>query len=701
MADMRSNRWKHKLLIVLPPLCLLALFLNKPFHIDDTLFLTMSDLMPWTFFGDAGGEAHFLGVHYEHLNPYESTHPLFISWFLKGLDALEGSGAPRFWVFHLGFLIFPAMLLFFMSQWLQIFSKDPKWLWLLAASPVFFVNSTNLMADLAMTAFWCGTIAGVLGFIHRGRPHCSIQAVLCFLGALLTSYQSVALFPLVALIIITRRAQSFKASLLILIPLLGLLAYLWLGYVVSGFFPFLASNIDINIASEVQSGFNWALIGHKLLATFDFLGLGLLGVTPLLLWHQPQNGKHRLALMFGAWLFMLVLLFLSTNLLGDGYQMSGKLVISGLVAIGSFWTIWAVFQAWRGLSQVFSNERQATFLLLGSCLFLGVTFYNIVLLPYGTARYVLPALPGAWLLVAFQREEPLNSRLIWPVLLLSVGLSLFMTRVDMQQARADWQLYQQVTQKAAPDQIIRFSDDAGLVRYFKAGTGAYLPKDATQIDPDQLLLVTRGLIHPDVLKSIRLVEEINISSFWGWTLFDTQAKAGFYRSLDGLLPMSRSDHVRRGFLYKVTWFEQMIDQVEPIQLGNANYFRRAAAEFPNRGTKHGLFMHPDVTIAYPWQQEKPLQIVGTACPLPPAWDKEGDGVTCTIGIRQDGEMKPLWSATIDAKNRPEDREGASFKVIVPPEADAVWFQVGPGPLGDYRHDSMLWYDLAILPIAAD
>lgn len=679
------------------PLLFLCLFINKPFHIDDTLFLTMADLMPWSFVGTGGGEAYFLGEYYPHLNPFESTHPLLIPWILKLLDALQGSGKPAFWKFHLFFLIFPSLLLYFNAQMLQVLDKDRRWLLLLGFSPLLFVNATNLMTDIAMVAFWCGTLSGTVLALERKVPRYAIQAAVCLGLALLTSYQSVALFPLIGVLLLVRRAP-FKLWFLILgSPLFVLIAYLLVVFSFTGFFPFLASGIEINIASEVGSGLNLEKILHKLVATFDFLGLGLVFFTPML-W-LSYKGKQRTLWIAVSFVCFLVtaMIFTQTSILNQGYSLGGKLLVSLLVSTGSYWCVWALIQLNTGLWFVRSEPKKAGFLIVGACLFLGVAFYNVVLMPYGTARYVLPALPGALLLVALRFPGSLPAWVTGVVCICSLGASLVMSAVDYRHAQADWIIFKAAKEEAAPNQTIRFSDDAGMVRYFKNQGGVYVDQHTQSIEADQLLLVTRGMIQPELMTQTRLIKEIEVPSLWGLTLFHTQSKAGFYRSLDGLLPVSRSSWVKKAWLYRVKWFENHLNQVEAWNLPNANYFRRAAAEFPERGTQHGLFMHPDATIAYPWSFQEPKLVKGVVCPLPTAWDKEGDGVMCTVGVQVGEERRTVWSREINPKQNPQDQAGASFQVEVPANASAIWFSVGPGSKGDYRHDSVLWFDLAILP----
>lgn len=674
----------------------LGAFIQKPFHIDDTLFLTMADLMPWTFLGNAGGEAYFLGQHYPHLNPFESTHPLLIPWFLKLLDGLQLGKEPAFWIFHLGFLVFPLLLVGFTLQVLRYLGKDSRWSLFLILSPVLFVNSTNLMTDAAMVAFWVGTLAGCVVFVetdgHRGK----LQAGLCFLAALLTSYQSMALFPLVIAYLLIARSLKRRAWILFAIPTLGFLSYLVLVYAFTGFFPLFSSSIDINITSEVASGFSWGMLGHKTLATLVFLGLGLLFVVPAQLGFTAAPGSLALRLMvFFGWMALIMSVGFTADLL-PAYSVGEKMLVFTLAGFGSYALVWVLAEMVLALRNLHQNPKNLGVVFMAGFLVLGVVFYNIVLMPYGTARYVLPAGPGVVLLLALRARPLAKSMGMGALGIMALLTCLLMAAVDFRQAQADWFIFQSVRQKAAPNQMVRFSDDAGLVRYFKKGYGKYIDQTAREIGADELLLVTRGMIHQDVLDQTRQMETFEIPSFWGLSLFNTEHKAGFYRSLDGLLPLAFAPTVRKAYLLRVTWFENNFDQAEKWVLPNENYFRKAAAEFPDRSTQHGLLMHPDAKIAYPWPFQKAKVVRGKAAPVPSSWDKEGDGVTCTIGYRSGDSETVLWTQEINFKGGNLFEE-QTFTVTIPAEADALWFQVGPGSQGDYRYDSMLWYDLAIEP----
>jgi len=207
------------------PLIALAIFLNKPFHIDDTLFLNIGRILPWSILGDSMGDISFLGRVYQDLSPYESTHPPLIPYFLKLIGAGFDQYAP-FWLYHLFFLVFPFLVL--VEGWNLSKRKNvsPVWTWFLVFSPLFFVNATNLMTDIAMLCFWLGGIASIIAFCEDGTRKHALKAMGYLTGAFFTSYQSICLVPLLILYILVNGERKRRSLLLLAAPTVVFFVYL-------------------------------------------------------------------------------------------------------------------------------------------------------------------------------------------------------------------------------------------------------------------------------------------------------------------------------------------------------------------------------------------------------------------------------------------------------------------------------------------
>ncbi len=675
---------------------MLVLFFNKPLHIDDALFLRMGDILPFSFIGQAEGRVEFLGQVYEQLSPYESTHPPLIPFYLKILSHLPQFETYPFLTYHIGFLLFPALTLFFARRYLRAKRIGPQWALFLTSSPLFFVNATNLMTDVAMTSLWIGTVVFASRFAELGHQRNAFLSALLMLLALLVSYQSVALIPLIGVYFLIQGTQLRGFVIVILVPVLLFTAYLLTVFMLTDFFPFVSSTIDYNIASEVQSGMGVKHYLHKTTATLINLGLGLAIPTPILLLSVNQRRliEH---VVFASVITFTIFHLGDKSAIFDAYTAPQTLILRVLMFIGLIWCFQVVAKSVDGFRLLVRDRRRASRMLLPTFWFLGVLLYNILFMPYSTARYVLPALPPALMLVFGHQLYRLSRWREACFIALGFAFSIFLARIDFQQARADYQLAQHLKTNVSDMSKLWFSDDAGLNRYLNKSGAHYLPRQQQSLDVGDYVLITRGLIHPDLRDSLSLVERWEYPPYAGLTLFETSCKAGFYRSLDGLLPVAPATFVRRAALYQVNYFLKNLSQAELVHLPNPNYFAQNTFQFPDGTSRSVMYMHPDAKVAFPIAPSEQFRLEGRALTDPGSWNREGDGVLFKLGYRTQGEYVDLWQAEINGKSKLQDRKGVAFNVVVPSSSDAIWFEVGPGSAGDYRYDTAGWADLVLTP----
>ena len=130
-----------------------------------------------------------------------------------------------------------------------------------------------------------------------------------------------------------------------------------------------------------------------------------------------------------------------------------------------------------------------------------------------------------------------------------------------------------------------------------------------------------------------------------------------------------------------------------LQLSHPDYFGYRSFGFPDGELSGVMFMHPDAVIGFPKPGSGSYRLSGTVVTDPAYWDKEGDGVGCSVGIRIGDEDHVLWHSEIDGKNNAEDRSPKSFEIVIPETASLVWFKIDAGSKGDYRYDGMGWGNL--------
>ena len=531
-------------LLLVAALLLPALFLAKPFHLDDGVFLNMGDRMPWTFFGGEPQDVNFDGQVHAKLSPYESTHPPLIPYLLKLIGAVPTAGQHPFMLYHLLFLVFPLGALLAGLSLARQLKTSALPLWFLLAAPAFLVIATSLMTDVALTAFWMGAVALQLRHDETNRRSMAVGVFLCSCGAMLVAFQAVVV-PVLLL------AYGFyrKRRVCIWAPLASLLVftvYLLVIYRQSGFFPILAHTADLNIASLLEMGSVASNQRHKLTAVLVQLGFNLLPAIPWLV--AGQNKGSRLTL---GWISFVVSavwfeVVASEDWMG-AYSSSHFLVLRLWFVLGCYWVMSLAMQLPRlfRLREVSLPGEALTRLSL--LWFFGVITYNIVLMPYVNARYILPALPAA-LLVAMARSRT-NKGLGFGVLL-ALCLGLGCSYLDQARARSDYALFGEMAKHIKQPQRLYYCNDHGLGRYLSVWGASYLELDREDLPAGSLVLWTGKSVHPKLAEKLREVARFPYASPGGFTLYGPGSGGGFYSSHEGLLPLARAPLLQDAILFE-------------------------------------------------------------------------------------------------------------------------------------------------------
>lgn len=200
--------------------CLLP-FVNKAFHIDDTLFLLVGQQVrqhPLDFYGfEVNWYKTAMPMAYVTKNPplasyYAAAASLALGWSEVGL--------------HLAFLV-PALGVSWGTYRLaQRYCGRPVLASLVAIfTPAFLVSSTSIMCDTMMLCFWVWAVEWwERGLDGRGAPAFVASALLIGLG-FLTKYFAISLVPLLAVYTLFRRRRLDWSLLALVIPIVLALAY--------------------------------------------------------------------------------------------------------------------------------------------------------------------------------------------------------------------------------------------------------------------------------------------------------------------------------------------------------------------------------------------------------------------------------------------------------------------------------------------
>lgn len=599
MKQAESSTWRT-CIYILGPLLALAMFANKPYHIDDVAYLRASEILPYHFLGDVSGRIEWQGVIYEQLSPYESTHPPLIPYLLKWIS-LFSSGSNDFRSYHLFFLVIPALAIWLVCKQGAVLGIKRSWLWFLLFSPAFFVNATNLMTDVPLAVFWLGTMLFTLNYAQNRQTRALLGTNLCLILALMTAYQSLCLIPLICLVLHSHGGLRRK-DLWLALPILVFTIYLLLVYRITGFFPYLAHNADYHIATLLEQGVDGKKLANKGIALLINTGFALLFATPLLL--AQKDEKRKLRQLIGAFAsYWMIYQRMELNGYFEQYTAYERAALKIWTCLGSFW-IWFVAERAVELGrQIWERaqlpEREEALDLVLSLWFLGVLLYNLILLPMGSSRYLLPALPAALILV-YRTVDQAHHKALLPTLLVMASLaSMFLARVDEQRARGDYKIYEELARTIEPTEQLYFSDDFGLNRYLNEIGAHYLPMATTQLVAGDLVLMTRDMIPEKIKASLDLIRTIEIPSYKGVVLYDRQNRAGFYNSYDGLLPFNRGTSTRRAHLCQVNYFKANRSGIRIEGERSASLEQRLQDDGSQRGV---LYMEPGSQVMVPIKQ---------------------------------------------------------------------------------------------------
>jgi Dolichyl-phosphate-mannose-protein mannosyltransferase len=387
-------RWfasRPELLLALTVFVVLVPFINKPFNMDDPLFI-------WTA----------QQIHLHPTNPYGfdvnwygniapmwdvTKNPPLACYYIALWAALLGWSEP---VLHFAFL-FPAIAAIFGTFRLaRRFCNRP----MLAACatlfmPAFLVSSTTVMCDTLMLAFWVWAIVlWIEGLEHDNFMRLAGSGTLIALASL-TKYFGVCLIPLLAAYSFISQRRMGRWAVYFLIPIAALAAYQWVTYAIYGKGLFSDAG---DYATTTKGFFGVSGIDNGLTAlTFTGGSLAVATFLAPLLWRTRMLAGFAIFVI----LFAAVVFIEGTMLEKYGAFKGSSAWLVEIQII--FWAVGgagalglAVADAW--------HRRDASSCLLALWVvgtFLFAAFFNWIV----NARSILPMAPAIGILIARRLEQ--------------------------------------------------------------------------------------------------------------------------------------------------------------------------------------------------------------------------------------------------------------------------------------------------------
>ena len=291
-------RWREPLLLAGATVLALVPFLDKAFHIDDTLFLAAARqirMRPLDFYGFA------INWHRTALPMTEvMKNPPLTSYFIAAVSAVAGE---REIALHLAFLL-PAVAAVLGTYALarRLCDSPAAAALVTLSAPVFLVSATNVMGDTMLLAFWVWAVElWARGLETRGFGTLLVASLLAAFAAL-TKYYGVAIVPLLLVYGLARRRRLGAWALPLLATLAILAAYqAWTGALYGR-----GLLLDAAAYSGAARTLQRAAVSGKTAVGFSFLG----GCFASAAFFLPQLwGRRLLAIGAGAGLLLFAAVF--------------------------------------------------------------------------------------------------------------------------------------------------------------------------------------------------------------------------------------------------------------------------------------------------------------------------------------------------------------------------------------------------------
>jgi len=404
----------HILFLVAATFAVLLPFVDKAFHVDDTLFLWTAEQIverPWDFYGFQGNwDGALLPATDIIKNPPLAAYYMALAGWLGGFSEKT---------LHLAFML-PAFLAVWGTYALarRMGTTALVAAFLCLATPAFLVSSTTLMCDVMLVAFWVWSVFfWIKGVEDSSRLSQLVAGCLIALAAL-TKYFGVSLLPLLAVYSLIYGRKGVRSLAYLVIPVIALAGYhFYTEFLYGQGLLFDATSYSASIAGEGQR-LDRAIVG------LVFAGGCLITVLIFLVSIWGIKALIGGSVLIAASAVYLVsrksigVVELWTGSFGWGYAL--QLAVYGATGVGIV-LLWLVD---------FIKRRDAYSALLGLWI-IGTLVFTVFFNWTVNARSILPMAPAVAILLARAAQEAMarRARLVVPVAL-SLLVSLFLAWSD-------------------------------------------------------------------------------------------------------------------------------------------------------------------------------------------------------------------------------------------------------------------------------
>lgn len=538
------------LLLCISFFCFLFIpFLNKAYHIDDAVWMDFARMVAWNPLKTAPAPYPFMGGMLTDFVPYDGSHPPLVLYYMKLIMALFGD---REIVMHSAFLIFPALAVVSLAGLTALLFPDAKRSAMLVplfamAIPAFLVNAHNVMTDVPTLAMLLAALFWYCSAIEGDQTSHAYAGGLFLAASVFSSYQMVVFIPLIFLYAWKRKRLNRPFVFSLFFPVLVLVIWGFLIYNAFGIIPLLKSNIAAStqdLASELGRGYSLSVLWERVVSILANLGTSLFFV--YFVYAVVARKVIRVAgmLLLGTVLCYLVLSRSSY------YSFFHLLLLSSLIAAGLLLLVEAVVLTLRP-----QDTGSRAFLLIWAFTVIG---YNIFILPWGSARYMLPAVPPLVILFLggldwdFRRKT--RGIAVSLLLFLSAAFGFSSSYADFVHADTYRKFAQEVNHYRSVRSgslTVWYIGEWGM-RYYMDRIGArYLQRDSREPEIGDVLALPEMPIfwdpHISLIPRLKLRVVKEYPGSFSLKLFHRGSRAGFYSHHWGLLPFTYSAEPQETF----------------------------------------------------------------------------------------------------------------------------------------------------------
>jgi 4-amino-4-deoxy-L-arabinose transferase-like glycosyltransferase len=531
-------------------LCLIAvlsllLFIQKPYHIDDTLFVSAAHQVlansakPYDFQINWFGEPVSMWI--------ATQNPPFASYLMAGLIRL---GFTSETAQHAFFILVAIGCLIVGCRLAARFCSHPFWVvCMMFSAPAFFVSATNVMPDVLLlffilAALECWMVADVPPSKEARGMFLVMTAIFTSL-AVLTKYFGIILFLLIPILDWTLHGRIRRRLLVLVLPLFVFVLWNVYSYSQAGFFHFFG-------AAQYSTHAAWKNWIPNMGIAAAFLGGSFWFPMLMLPWCVKKLSRKNLLVAVS------LLLILGGILWNQHFAKSSWLIVAEWVVMAASGIAMLIVvchpERSRGISlrNVISMDRQTLFLWVW---LIAVLFFTIFLNWTISVRALLPALFPLLILVArnfsplptdgHDESRPYNevikfvgTRFIAPVT--GLALSILLATADFHHAEANRKTADEIAQEGAKSGVkIVFAGHWGLQWYMQQkgfGSLNYSASAGTYSNTQILFPVLNNTNVKPIPSHTKLIYRKRVPNNLGLACLSVADQAGFYSSQFGVLP---------------------------------------------------------------------------------------------------------------------------------------------------------------------